>query len=45
MDTDVNAGAVGLLSLDALNVDDILGAVALDHLAHLLALVVASDHL
>ena len=45
MKTDVNGGTVGLLALDALNVHDVLATVALQHLAGLLALVVAARHL
>ena len=35
MDTDVGGGTVGLLALDALDVDPKLGTVALDNLADL----------
>ena len=35
MDADVGGGAVGLLALDALNVDPELRPVALDNLANL----------
>ena len=35
MDTDVGGGTVGLLALDALDVDPELGTVALDNLADL----------
>ena len=45
MDADEDRGAVGLLSLDALDVDAELFPVALDHLADLLALVVTADDL
>ena len=45
MDTDVDRGTVSLLPLDALNVHAELFAVALDNLADLLALVMASDDL
>lgn len=45
MDADVYTGAVGLLPLNALDVDDELLAVDLHHLAHLLTLVVAADNL
>ena len=45
VDTDIDGGSVGLLSLDPLNVDPELLPVALDYLAHLLSLVVTSDNL
>lgn len=45
MDADIDAGSVGLLPLDALDVDDELLAVDLYYLAHLLTLVVAADNL
>lgn len=45
MDAHVDVGAVGVLALDLLDVDDELFAVGLDHLAHLVALEVAADHL
>merc|ERR1719222_1608548 len=45
VDTDINGGPVGLLPLDPLDVDPELLPVALDYLAHLLTLVVTSDHL
>merc|ERR1719151_375220 len=45
VDSNVDGGAIGLLPLDPLNVDSELFPVALDNLAHLLTLVVASDDL
>lgn len=45
MDADGRVCAVGLVALDALNVDDELLAVALDDLAGGVALVVATDNL
>ena len=45
VDADEDGGAVGLLPLDALDVDAELLPVALHDLAHLLALVVAAHHL
>merc|ERR1719400_2633106 len=45
MDANVDGGAIGLLSLDPLDVDSELLPVALDDLAHLLTLVVTSHHL
>jgi hypothetical protein len=41
----MNGGTVGLLTLDSLNVDDEFLSVALNDLAGLLTLVVASDNL
>ena len=43
MNTDENGGAVGLLSLDPLDVDAELFPVDLDHLSHLLSLVADLD--
>lgn len=45
MDAHVHRRTVGLLPLNPLNVDHILLAVDLHHLAHLLALVVSAHHL
>lgn len=45
VDADVHGGAVGLLSLHALNVDDVLLPVDLHYLANLLTFVVATDNL
>ena len=45
VDADEDGRAVGLLPLDALDVDTELLPVALHHLADLLALVVAAHHL
>lgn len=45
VDADVHGGAVGLLSLHALNVDDVLLPVDLHYLANLLAFVVSTDNL
>jgi hypothetical protein len=45
VDTNVDGGTVGLLTLDSLNVNDEFLSVALNDLAGLLALVVASDNL
>ena len=45
VDADEDGGSVGLLPLDALDVHAELLPVALHHLADLLALVVAADHL
>ena len=45
VDANVDGGAIGLLSLDPLDVDSELLPVALDDLAHLLTLVVTSHHL
>uniref|UniRef100_A0A182M1M9 Uncharacterized protein n=1 Tax=Anopheles culicifacies TaxID=139723 RepID=A0A182M1M9_9DIPT len=43
--TDVHVRAVCLLALDALNVHDVLLAVHLNHLAHLITLVVTAHYL
>merc|ERR1719333_1129363 len=45
VDTNIDGSSVGFLPLDPLNVDTEFLPVALDYLAHLLALVVASDYL
>ena len=45
VDANWNSCTIGLLSLDPLNVDHELFTVALGHLAHLLAFVVASNNL
>ena len=45
MNTNVNGGAVGLFSLDALNVNTELGSVALEDLANLLSLEVTTGNL
>lgn len=45
VDADGDSGAISLLPLDSLNVDHELFAVALDHFADLLALVVTSNNL
>ena len=45
MDTDVDGGTVGLLALDALDVDAELFTVALNDLADLLAFVVTANNL
>ena len=45
MNSDVDGGTISLLPLDTLNVDAELFTVALNNLADLLTLVVASDNL
>jgi hypothetical protein len=45
VNTDVDCGSIGLLTLDALDVDDKFLTVHLHHLSHLLAFEVTSDHL
>lgn len=45
VDTDRGGGAVGLVTLDALDVDNELLTVRLDDLANGVALVVSSDNL
>lgn len=41
----MDSGSVGLLTLHALDVDDVFLPVYLDNFANLLAFVVSSDHL
>jgi hypothetical protein len=45
VETDIHAGTVGLLSLDALNVDGELFTVDLDNFADLLPLEVTTENL
>ena len=45
VDTDMDCGSIGLFSLHALDVDDVLLPVDLHHFANLLAFVVSADHL
>lgn len=45
VDADMDCGSVGLLSLHALDVDDILLPVDLHYFANLLAFVVSTDDL
>ena len=45
MDADVHGGAVGLLALHTLDVDNVFGSVAGDNLAKLWALEVAANNL
>lgn len=45
MNSDINRGAISFLSLDTLDVKDVLLSVALNDLADLLALVVATHDL
>jgi len=45
MDSHVHSGAVGLLALHTLNVDDVLLPVHLDHFANLLPFVMSPDNL
>ena len=45
MDADIDGGTVGLLTLNALDVDDKLFTVHLYHLSHLLPLEVTTHHL
>lgn len=45
VDTNMDCGSIGLLSLHTLNVDDVLLPVDLHNLADLLAFVVSTNHL
>lgn len=45
VDANMDCGSIGLLSLDTLNVDDVLLPVDLHHFANLLAFVVSADNL
>ena len=45
MDTDVNRGAVGFLSLDPFDINNIFCSITLDYFTDLLTLIVTSDHL
>ena len=45
VNADVDCGPVGLLSLHALDVDDVLFPVDLHYFTDLLAFVVSADHL
>ena len=45
MNANIDWGSIGFLPLDPLDVDAVLFSVHTDHLAYLLALVVASDYL
>lgn len=45
VDANMDCGSIGLLSLDTLNVDDVLLPVDLHHFANLLPFVVSTDNL